>query len=102
VMAVSLALAFWRAWAAVVAALLLAALVGINFRYYRWFARQRGILFALRVVPVHLLHHLCNGVSFVVGTALHVAGRFGAHLPGALPTRVWAPRPGRGSAKPRT
>jgi len=101
-MAASLALAFWRLWAAVLAALLLAAVLGINFRYYRWFVRQRGILFALRVVPAHLLHHLCNGVSLVAGTALHVAGRFGARLPGALPTRVWAPPPGKGSANPRT
>jgi hypothetical protein len=101
-MATSLTLAFWRPSAAVVAALLLAALVGINFRYYRWFTQQRGILFALRVVPAHLLHHLCNGVSFVAGTALHAAGRCGAPLPGALPTGVWAPRLGGGSAKPRT
>ena len=100
-MALSLALAFWRPWAAGVAALLLAALVGLNFRYYRWFAQQRGIAFALRVVPVHVIHHLCNAVSFVAGTALHVAGRSGAHLPGALPTRVWTPRSGRGNAPPR-
>jgi len=101
-MAASLALAVLKPWAAVPAGLLLAALVGLNFRYYRWFAQQRGVLFALRVVPVHLLHHLCNGVSFVAGTALHMAGRFGVNLPGALPTRVWAPRPSPASAKPRT
>jgi hypothetical protein len=89
----SLALALVNSWAAIVAAVLLAALIGLNFPYYQWFARRRGILFALRVIPVHLVHHLCNGVSFIVGTALYVAGRFGVTLPGALPTTVWAPDP---------
>ena len=65
------------------------ALVGLNFRYYAWFARQRGILFALGVVPAHILHHLCNAISFVVGTGLHLFGRFGWSLPGMLPKAEW-------------
>lgn len=69
------------------AALLL--MVGLNFQYYRWFARQRGAWFALRVIPAHLLHHFCNGISFVVGTALYHCGRIGIRLPGALPTAEW-------------
>jgi hypothetical protein len=89
----SLALAVLEPWAAVAAAVLLAALIGLNFPYYRWFARTRGLLFAVRVIPVHLLHHLCNGISFVAGTGLHVAGRCGVTLPGALPLKVWAPPP---------
>ena len=92
-LAASLALALLKPWAAVAAAVLLAALIGLNFPYYRWFARTRGLLFAVRVIPVHLVHHLCNGISFVAGTALHVAGRCGVTLPGALPTKVWPPRP---------
>jgi cellulose synthase/poly-beta-1,6-N-acetylglucosamine synthase-like glycosyltransferase len=76
-------------WALIAVAALLLLLVGLNLDYYRWFARQRGLLFALRVVPVHLVHHLCNGVSFVAGTVLHVAGRAGLKLPGALPASVW-------------
>jgi len=100
--AVSLALAVAMPWFVGPAVVLLAALIGLNGRYYRWFARQRGILFALRVVPAHVLHHFCNVVSLVVGTALHVAGRFGVDLPGALPARSWAPRPGPASAKPPT
>ena len=90
-LAASLAIALVTPWAAVAAAILLAAIIGLNFPYYRWFARTRGLLFAVRVIPVHLVHHLCNGLSFVVGTVLHVAGRCGVTLPGALPTGVWAP-----------
>lgn len=37
-----------------------------------------------------VVHHLCNGVSFVVGTALHAAARAGVRLPGALPRSPWA------------
>jgi GT2 family glycosyltransferase len=76
-------------WAAIGAAASLLALVVINYRYYRWFARVRDVGFALRVIPVHLLHHLANGVSFVVGTALFVAGRMGIRIRGAIPAAVW-------------
>jgi len=75
---------------ALVPATLLVVLVGLNLPYYRWFARKRGVLFALRVIPLHVIHHSCNVVSIAVGTALHVVGRFGLTLPGALPTDVWA------------
>jgi GT2 family glycosyltransferase len=67
----------------------LAALIGLNFQFYRWCATKRGLAFALRVVPVHWLHHLSNGVSFVVGTVLHHANRWGVTLPGSLPTGIW-------------
>jgi glycosyltransferase involved in cell wall biosynthesis len=75
----------------ITAALLLAVLIGLNLPYYRWFARRRGVLFAVRVIPVHLVHHLCNSVSFVAGTALYLAARCGVTLPGTLPTQVWEP-----------
>lgn len=69
----------------------LAVLVVMNRRYYAWFHRQRGLWFALRVVPAHVLHHLCNGVSFLVGTAAHLGARVGVPVPGALPTSDWMP-----------
>jgi GT2 family glycosyltransferase len=75
------------AWAAAMAILLL--LLGLNLPYYMWFAGKRGVTFALRVIPAHLLHHLCNGVSFVVGSALYLCGRLGVSLPGSLPTAEW-------------
>lgn len=97
-----LALALLTPWAAVVAAAFGAGLIGLNFPYYRWFAQRRGILFAVRVIPVHVVHHLCNGISFVAGTALHVFRRFGLQLPGMLPATAWAPPRIPASAPPRT
>jgi GT2 family glycosyltransferase len=77
-------------WAGVAAAVLLGILLLLNAGYYQWLARRRGRLFALRVIPLHLVHHLCNGVSFVAGTFLHLARRVGVALPGALPASPWA------------
>jgi GT2 family glycosyltransferase len=76
-------------WSALGALAALLALVWLNYPYYRWFAARRGLFFALRVVPAHILHHLCNGVSFVVGTGLFLAGRAGVALPGAIPHAFW-------------
>jgi glycosyltransferase involved in cell wall biosynthesis len=86
---VSLTLLAVTAWAGVATMAMLAALVALNSPYYRWFARQRGWLFALRVVPLHFVHHLCNGVSFLIGTIVYMARRAGITLPGALPAEAW-------------
>lgn len=59
----------WLALAAFV------AMVALNLGYYSHFERIRGPWFAVRVVGAHLVHHLCNGVSFVVGHALFRAVR---------------------------
>lgn len=77
--------------AGVVAATTLLALVGLNAHYYRWLATQRGVLFALRAVLAHIVHHLANGLSFVIGTALYAASRVGWKLPGGLPATAWDP-----------
>lgn len=72
-----------RAWAGVPVALI--ALVALNGPYYAYFVRVRGRWFAARVVAAHVLHHLCNGLSFVAGTLLFHARRLGVALPGSLP-----------------
>jgi hypothetical protein len=64
------------AWAAVAAAVAapawalaaLAGVVALNLPFYRFLHRARGPGFALACIPLHLLHHLCNGVS--AGAAL--------------------------------
>jgi GT2 family glycosyltransferase len=67
----------------------LLAIVTLNCRYYRWIARQRGFVFAVKVLPAHVLHHFCNGVSFTVGTTMYLCSRLGIRLPGALPACPW-------------
>jgi GT2 family glycosyltransferase len=80
--------------APVVAATALLALIGLNMPYYAWLARHRGAAFAIRAVPAHWVHHLCNGLSFAIGTVLFALARSGWRLPGALPIRPWDRRPG--------
>jgi GT2 family glycosyltransferase len=70
------------------------ALVGglwaIDRAYYRFFVDRRGLAFALAWFPFHIVHHLCNGVSFVVGTLLYAGRRWaGVALPWTLPVTPW-------------
>jgi glycosyltransferase involved in cell wall biosynthesis len=94
----SLGAAVFTPWAFAATAALGGTLVLINLDYYRWFSRERGLLFAVRVIPIHLLHHLCNGASFVIGTVLHLGGRRGIRVGWSLPPGVWTGR-ARGDAR---
>lgn len=78
-------------WGGGLAAAALAALLALNAPYYRWLARQRGVRFAATGVFAHWIHHLGNGMSFLVGTLLSVTSKIGWRLPGALPLSIWTP-----------
>jgi hypothetical protein len=67
----------------------LLALVALDWPYYAFFVRRRGWLFTLRWYPLHVVHHLLNGVSFAIGTGLFVLSRAGARWPGTLPAESW-------------
>lgn len=67
----------------------LAMLYWLNRRFYAYFIRHRGVLFAVRIVPLHLMYQLYNGVSFVVGTTLFVLAKHGIHSPWTLPLTAW-------------
>jgi GT2 family glycosyltransferase len=69
---------------------LMAGLMALNRRSLQFFYRKRGAWFVVRVGCLQVLHHLCNGLSFVTGTALFVLARYvGVRLPGTLPTDSW-------------
>lgn len=46
----------------------------LNYDFYRFFARHKGLWFALRVVPMHWLYFWYCGFSFAVGTLQHKLG----------------------------
>jgi glycosyltransferase involved in cell wall biosynthesis len=46
-----------------------AALLAVNFRFYRFLAGLDGWWFALRAIPLHWLYFLCCGIGFVIGSA---------------------------------
>lgn len=76
-------------WVGLLALACVAGIVGLSRDYYAWFLRHRGWWFTARVIPAHCLYHLCNGVSFVVGTLVHAGARLGLKLPGAIPQSLW-------------
>ncbi len=47
-----------------------AVVLALNLSLWRFFARVRGVVFAVLVMPAHLLYYLLNGVSFGIGTLL--------------------------------
>lgn len=55
----------------IVSALMLTATLWMNRAVYRFLAERRGGLFAVSGAAVHLLYHLYNGVSFVIGAGAH-------------------------------
>ena len=58
--------------------LLLAAVVALltvvvsNLPMFRWFARRRGALFALAVIPFNLLYYALSGAAVLSGLGLHL------------------------------
>ncbi|MEZ5294105.1 MAG: glycosyltransferase [Vicinamibacterales bacterium] len=94
VCAICLVAGVWMRWAWWVLPLPLAGLLALNAPYYGYFLRLRGALFAGGAVVAHAVHHLCNGVSYVVGRALYTAGRrFGVTTPWTLPIEPAAEQP---------
>jgi hypothetical protein len=61
-------------WLAEVAALTLALLAVLNWRFYRFLAARRGRWFAIRSFPLHGIHFLCAGLGLALGVMKCVAG----------------------------
>lgn len=58
--------------AAIILGLILAVLLlSLNWDVYRLFYHKRGLLFALKVVPLHWLYYFYGGLSFALGTLSH-------------------------------
>ena len=58
-----------------VAAVCVAVVLATNGPLWAFFARVRGPVFAVLVMPAHLMYYLLNGISFGVGMLLqHLIG----------------------------
>jgi glycosyltransferase involved in cell wall biosynthesis len=55
--------------------LLLSIVILLNSQFYVFLAGRTGRLLALAAIPFHLLFHLYNGISFLIGGARHLIRR---------------------------
>ncbi|MBE9046177.1 glycosyltransferase family 2 protein [Pleurocapsales cyanobacterium LEGE 10410] len=51
-------------------------LLYLNWDVYRFFYHKRGIIFAVKVIPMHLLYYFYAGLSFVLGTVAYWQARW--------------------------
>jgi GT2 family glycosyltransferase len=63
--------AFWVPWLWLAVAALVLAVTFLNRRFYQFFVSERGIVFAVRTVPLHWLYFIICGLSVVLGTLGH-------------------------------
>ena len=57
---------------------LVGLLVALNFDLYRFFTRQRGVVFAVCVVPLHWVYYAYCGVAVAIGLSAHLWGKVAA------------------------
>jgi glycosyltransferase involved in cell wall biosynthesis len=48
------------------------AILFVNRHLYAFFERERGLLFTLRAIPMHLVYYVVFGIAMAVGWVLHV------------------------------
>jgi hypothetical protein len=51
---------------------LLAAVILINYGLYRFFAREKGLIFAILVIPLHAIYYLYSVAAFGCGAIFHI------------------------------
>ena len=60
-------------WLTVICAVIMIALLGLNWELYRFFYRKRGFAFALMTIPWHWLYFFYSGLAFLFGFIRHQA-----------------------------
>jgi hypothetical protein len=65
--------------------LILSVVILLNSQFYVFLAGRTGRLLALAAIPFHLLFHFYNGISFIVGIALHLFRRVFSPQSKAIP-----------------
>jgi GT2 family glycosyltransferase len=88
----------WSGFALVALAAVVSTLVSIR-TLLGHLRRERGVLFAARSIPVHLVHLFCAGIGFLIALLRHVARGFpSSDVPRVLPRPVEATAPSMAAA----
>lgn len=67
------------------------SLLILNFPLYSFFHKKKGLLFALRVIPMHWLYFFYSGIAFVTGTILFKLENLSNHKIKPLPAYLRKP-----------
>jgi glycosyltransferase involved in cell wall biosynthesis len=62
----------WDARWLIATAVSIQAILFVNRHLYSFFERERGLLFTVRAIPMHLIYYVVFGVAMAVGWCLHV------------------------------
>jgi hypothetical protein len=65
----------WLRWLWLAVAALSLVVTLLNWDFYRFFIRERGVWFAARTAPLHWLYFVICGLSVALGTLAHYLGR---------------------------
>jgi hypothetical protein len=71
---------FATAWAGLAAIACLAAIIGLNARFFAFLLRKKGWAFACAAVAPHLVYYACCGLSVVIAQAHWWASRHDRRL----------------------
>jgi glycosyltransferase involved in cell wall biosynthesis len=74
---VAVVFGFFQPWGFAITGVSLLTVLALNLGLFRFLAKRRGLLFALRCFPLHLLYFFYSGVSYLF---VQVAGLFGLRL----------------------
>jgi len=79
----SLVGAWWWPEFFIVTGVAILLLLALNTSFYRFFHRQRGLWFTLRVIPWHWFYYLYSGLAFAIGAIQYSLNRLRAPQPRA-------------------
>jgi len=66
-MIASMFIAFKSTWFIITTPVLLTVYFVMNHEFYGFYLKKRGLLFALKVVPLHMLYYLYGALGFLIG-----------------------------------
>jgi glycosyltransferase involved in cell wall biosynthesis len=72
---VSVVLSFQSVWFVPAVPILLSAYVLLNIEFYRFFYHQRGLLFTLKVIPLHIIYYFYSSLGFLIGSAKYLLAK---------------------------
>lgn len=55
--------------------LILIILILLNHKFYKFYIQKRGFIFALMVIPMHVVYYLYSGISLILGTIAYFFGK---------------------------